>query len=128
MLNSGDRKIYKKIVLPEDIAAFPEQVVHEVYATFSLARDMEWCSRLFVLDLIKEDEEGIGTELHVKHLHPAIIGEEVVIEATVISFVENALLCEIVVKVGERIVATGETGQKIIKKEKLKELLAGLKQ
>lgn len=127
MLKKGDKRIFKKVVQKQDIAAFPEQLVHEVYATFALARDIEWCSRLFILDIKKEDEEGIGTELQIKHLSSALVGEPIEIEATVTSFSEKGLLCEITVTSGERLIATGLTGQKLIKKEKLKEKLSGLK-
>ncbi|MDQ3534736.1 MAG: hypothetical protein M3421_03830 [Bacteroidota bacterium] len=126
MLKSGDIKVFNKIVLPEDIAAFPDQLVHEVYATFALARDVEWSSRLFLIEIIEEDEEGIGIELQVKHISPALVGEKVAIEATITSFIENKLYCDITAKVGNRIIATGKTGQKIIKKDKFKKILSGL--
>jgi predicted thioesterase len=126
MLKSGDIKVFNKIVLPEDIAAFPDQLVHEVYATFALARDVEWSSRLFLIEIIEEDEEGIGIELQVKHISPALVGEKVAIEATITSFIENKLYCDITAKVGNRIIAIGKTGQKIIKKDKFKKILSGL--
>jgi len=131
MLKKGDIKSYRKVVMPEDIAAFPSEkniLVHDVYATFALARDMEWCSRLFVLDILKEDEEGIGTELQIKHIAPALVGEEVKFEAVISSFNDKGLFCNLTVKAGERLIAKGMTGQKIIKKNNFKTKLSGLRE
>jgi fluoroacetyl-CoA thioesterase len=57
----GDSKTFTKMVTTNDIAQFDEGTVHEVYGTFALGRDAEWSSRLFVLEMKEEDEEGIGT-------------------------------------------------------------------
>jgi predicted thioesterase len=123
----GDRKEFKRRVSLKDIASFDEGDVHQVYATFALGRDAEWCSRLFVLDMKEADEEGIGTFLKVQHHSPALLNEEVQIEATIQSLQRNELICAYIAKVGERIIASGETGQKIIKKDKLRQLFDSLK-
>lgn len=120
----GDTKQYHKKVLPEDAAAFHGEVLHSVYATFALARDMEWSSRLFFLEMKEADEEGVGTSLSIDHRSPAFIGSDVVITATVESIRGNELICTIDVKVGDTLIATGKTGQKMLKKEKLKKLFS----
>jgi len=94
-------------------------VVHPVYATFALARDAEWTSRQFVLQMRDEDEEGIGTELTIRHKGPAFEGEEIVFTATVRLLLDNELVCTYEAKVGSRLIATGETGQKILKRDKI---------
>jgi len=116
----GDTKIYRKIVNEKDVVTFESGTVHNVYATFALARDMEWSSRLFVLDMREEDEEGIGTALKIIHKSPALVGEKVEITATVKLIQGNELICDIIAKVGTRVVAEGKTGQKVLKKEKIK--------
>ncbi len=121
-LKKGDRKLYPKVVGEEDLATFHGENVHPFYATFALARDMEWASRLFVLDIKDADEEGIGTYLKVRHYSPARLGEEVMIEAVFEKMRKNEIICIILAKVGDRLVAEGETGQKIIKKKTLKAL------
>lgn len=118
----GDIKVYTKKVVESDAAAFHGEVLHPVYATFALARDFEWSSRLFFLEMKEEDEEGVGTFLQIEHQSPAQIGEEVLIQATVESLNGNELICIIEARSGERIIATGKTGQKMLKKEKLKKL------
>ena len=62
------------------MAAFGGEVVHEVYATFALARDAEWTTRQFVLDMRDDDEEGIGTFLSIEHKSPALWGRRLIIQ------------------------------------------------
>lgn len=122
----GSVKIFTKTVLPEDTATFEAGQVHPVYATFALGRDAEWACRLFVLEMKEDDEEGIGTFLKIEHASPALVGSTVVFEATLQSAIGNSVICSFTAKVGERLVAFGETGQKVIKKEKLEKLFSSL--
>ncbi|HEY1045004.1 MAG TPA: hypothetical protein VGF79_01100 [Bacteroidia bacterium] len=123
----GDQKQFKKTVGRQDIAEFESGAVHEVYGTFALGRDAEWSSRLFVLEMKEPDEEGIGTFLNITHKSPALIGQEVEFNAEIIRLEKNIIDCKVIVSVGDRIVAECETGQKIIKKEKLNLLFESLK-
>ena len=100
--------------------------MHPVYATFALGRDAEWVCRLFVLEMKEEDEEGIGTFLKIEHLSPAILNSEVIVEATLKAVEGNSVLCSFEARVGDRIIAKGETGQKVLKKEKLEMLFNNL--
>jgi len=113
-------------VQPQDTATFETGQVHPVYATFALARDMEWAGRQFVLEMMEEDEEGIGTFLEIQHKSPALIGDEVDILAQLDSVNVHEVVCTVVAKVGTRLVATGKTGQKILKKEKISRIFASL--
>ncbi|WKV11977.1 hypothetical protein [Marivirga harenae] len=115
----GDKKEHPFQVKVQDVAHFEQQAVHDVCATFTLAREIEWASRLFVLDMLEEGEEGIGTHLTIEHLSPALLGDEVIIVAEYAGIEEREIICEFEVKVGDRIVAKGTTGQKILQKEKL---------
>lgn len=110
----GDKKIFYKKVSAADIAQFDSGKVHEVYATFSLARDAEWACRLFVLDIKEEQEEGIGTALEIKHLAPAFVGETIVFTATLEQIENNKVRCSFTAMVGNRLVATGTQTQKIL--------------
>jgi len=118
----GDQKSFKRIVMESDCAIFNGELLHPVCATFALARDFEWSSRLFFLEMKDDDEEGVGTMLSVDHKSPALVGEEVLFKATVEKIEKNELICTIEAKVGDRVIATGRTGQKMLKKEKLKQL------
>lgn len=122
----GDIKTHRFTVKSEDVAKFEAGEVHPVCSTFTLAREMEWSSRLFVLEMTEEHEEGIGTFVNVSHRSPALVGQELSVSAKVTSFERNELICEIEVKCGDRLVAIGSTGQKILPKNKIKEIFSSL--
>lgn len=122
----GDQKTHKKTVQSDETARFESGEVHPFYGTFALGRDAEWSSRLFVLEMKEAQEEGIGTFLEIKHLAPAFVGEEVMFTATLESQEGNNVICSIEARVGDRIIATGRTGQKILLKEKLEQRIREL--
>ncbi len=122
----GSVKTFTKLVEQVDTAAFETGTVHPVYATFALGRDAEWSCRLFVLDMKEDEEEGIGTFLKIEHVSPALLGQTVLFEATLQSAIGNSVICSFTAKVGERLVAFGETGQKILRKEKLNAIFGAL--
>ena len=122
----GDQKQFKKIVLQNETASFESGEVHPVYSTFALARDAEWCCRLFVLEMKEETEEGIGTMISVNHISPALLNSEVLFTATVKSIIKTEIICTYEARVGERIIAKGEQSQKIILKEMLNSLFSNL--
>jgi fluoroacetyl-CoA thioesterase len=106
-----------------DLATFETGNVHPFYSTFALGRDAEWACRQFVLQMKEDDEEGIGTFLNIRHKSPAMLGDTVEFIATVSLLEGHQIDCSFVAKVGDRIVAKGEQGQKILKKEKLDRLV-----
>lgn len=118
----GDQKFFTRTVSSGDVAAFHGETVHDVLATFALARDFEWSSRLFFLELKEDDEEGVGTFLSIEHKGPAFVGEEVIFTATVEKLEGTVLTCAIEAKVNDRLIASGKTGQKMLKRERLKKI------
>lgn len=118
----GDTKEFYKVVLKKDTAKFNGVEVHPYYSTFALARDAEWSSRLFVLDMKEIDEEGIGTFVNIKHVSPALVGDEVRFIATIKSVVHNEVVCTVTAKVNGRLIAKIETGQKILNSDELEAL------
>ena len=128
LFNINDKKQHIKLVGPSDLASFEVGMVHPFCSTFVLAREMEWSSRLFILEMLDEDEEGIGTRLEINHLSPALEGEELIIEAMISSLEQHEIICEIKVTVGKRVIAKGVTGQKILKKTKLADLIFDIQQ
>lgn len=115
----GDQREYRAVVKSTDVASFHNEIVHPVYSTFALARDIEWTTRLFVLDMLEGDEEGIGIFLSVDHKSPAFVGEEIIFTAWVDHLDGNELFCFYEARVGDRLIALGRTGQKILKREKI---------
>ena len=122
----GDRKTFSKIVNDADTANFDSGQVHPVYATFALGRDAEWCCRLFVLEMKEEDEEGIGTFLTIEHQSPSLVNNQVIFTATIERLTKNEIICSYEAKVGERLIAFGKQGQKILKKEKINQIFNSL--
>ena len=123
---TGDIKHYEKLVAENEVATFESGLVHPFYATFALARDAEWACRLLVLEMKEEEEEGIGTFVNVKHKSPAFVGDSVKFTSKVTSIQGNEIICDFEARVGERLIAEGTTGQKIMKRQRLKEIVEGL--
>ncbi|OEK05312.1 thioesterase family protein [Roseivirga misakiensis] len=122
----GDQKIHEFRVSDDHLATFDSGTVHSVCSTFVLAREMEWSSRLFVLDMCDDDEEGVGTMLHIDHKSPAFVGDRVVVKATVKRLLNQELICSIEVSVGERCIAVGETGQKVLTRKRINQIFTSL--
>lgn len=124
----GDTKQYKITVAETDIAKFESGVVHHVYSTFALCRDAEWSGRLFVLDMKENGEEGIGTSISIKHKSPAFVGEEVIFTATFQEITESGeILNTFEARVGDRVVASGTQGQRILPKAKIDSIFVSIK-
>ncbi len=118
----GDIKTFTKIVLPTEIAQFESGTVHEVYSTFSIAKDAEWSGRLFVLEMKELDEEGIGTKISVEHKSPAFVGDEVNFVATFEEITERGeIITSFQAFCGDRLIAKGTQGQRILLKSMIEE-------
>ncbi len=119
----GDRKEHTYTVLTQDVAAFNGKIVHPVCSTYTLAREMEWSGRLFVLDMIESHEEGVGTMVEVKHISPAKVGEILIFRAELTRVDQKGnVICDVTVETNEgRVVAKGSTGQRILTREVINE-------
>lgn len=122
IFKAGDIKEYRTVVKRQDVAGFHGTVVHPVCSTFALARDIEWTTRQFVLDMKDPDEEGIGTYLEIQHHGPAFVGDEITLRGAFESLTDNDLVCSFEARVGNRTIASGKTGQKILKLEKIRSI------
>lgn len=118
---------YQVEVAESDTAQFGGAEVHPVYATFALARDAEWTCRQFVLDMKEDHEEGIGTHVTVNHQAPALVGETVNFYASLTKVDNRNVICQYTAYVGERLIASGEQGQKILSRVRLNQLFESLK-
>jgi len=120
----GDKIKIERLVDRDDVAAFTGEVVHKVCSTFALAREIEWSSRQFVLEMKEDDEEGIGTMLSIEHKSPVFIGETFEVIAEIESLNGNEIICTYEAKVGDRLIALGRTGQKVLKKEAINHIFS----
>ncbi|MCK9481165.1 MAG: hypothetical protein M0R38_05315 [Bacteroidia bacterium] len=126
LFSVGNTKFWSKTVTENDIASFTDDKVHPVYSTFALGRDAEWACRQFVLEMKEAHEEGIGTFLTIQHLSPALVGQKVEFEVTICELKGNAIHCNFTARVGNRVIATGTQGQKILTKEKINSIFQSL--
>jgi predicted thioesterase len=115
--------IHRHTVTEDDLARFKYETVHQVCSTFALAREIEWTTRQYIQKIKKDDEEGIGTMLEIHHQNIALLGEEIIVHAHVEDYEHGELICGFEVKVGERLVATGRTGQKLLPKSVIEKKL-----
>lgn len=96
--------------------------LHGVYATYWLALHFEMVSRKLSLSFLEEDEEGIGYELSVRHLAPALPGTGLELEARHLSTRGNRLYCECRATDGyHQLVGEGTTTQVILNRRVLEE-------
>lgn len=119
IIKPGDQKQTFYTVKQQDVAAFHHEVVHPVCSTFTLAREIEWATRQFVLEMREDHEEGIGTQLVIEHKGPAFVGEQITFNARVERIEKNEIICSFEARVNARIIAMGKTGQKILNREKI---------
>lgn len=122
IFKAGDIKEHRTVVRSQDVAAFQGMTVHEVWSTFALAREVEWTTRLFVLEMKDADEEGIGTYLEILHAGPAFVGEEIVIKGIYETITGVELTCSFEARAGDRLIARGKTRQKILTLEKIRSI------
>jgi predicted thioesterase len=123
IFKKGDTKTYTKKVKQEEIASFESGMVHEVYSTFSIAKDAEWSGRLFVLDMKEDDEDGIGTSISVNHKSPAFVGEEIMYIATFEEITDKKeIITSYKAYAGKRLIAEGIQGQRILPKAKIDDI------
>ena len=125
IFKKGDIRQFQHTVSPADFARFNGDVVHRVYSTFALARDAEWTTRQFVLEMREDDEEGIGTFVHVDHKAPAFENETITFRGEIQELSGNDVICSVTASVGDRVIASAKTGQKILKREKINRLFEG---
>jgi fluoroacetyl-CoA thioesterase len=110
-------------VHPDDLATFRGVTIHYVCSTFALAREFEYAGRLVYESGQQADEQAIGVTVAVEHLAPAFVGTELEIEATPISFSKGVLACKVSAYSAGKLIATGQTTQKVLPASTIKRIL-----
>ena len=116
--------IHTYTIDPKDVAAFEGTTIHPVCSTYTLAREIEFATRQHIFDLKQDSEEGIGIHLSIDHLSPAHVGETITITSSIDSFSNGNLTCNYDVKVGDRLIAQGQTGQKILPRDIIQKIFS----
>ncbi len=105
---------HRHTVTEADVAAFAGGVVHRVYGTAAMVRDMELAARLVLVELLDEDEEGVGAEVWCRHLAPVLVGATVELVATPVEQSPRRLVCRVEARHDGRIVGEGRVTQILV--------------
>jgi len=106
---------HRVTVTEADRAAFADGVVHDVYGTAFMVRDMEYAARLVLLPLLEPGEEGVGAEVWCRHLAPVPVGATVDLTATATGQNGRRLVCRVEVRAADgELVGQGTVTQVII--------------
>jgi fluoroacetyl-CoA thioesterase len=124
---SGDQKSIEITVTDDKLARFDAGLVHPVYSTFALGKDVEWACRLFVLEMKEAGEEGIGSYLSINHLYPAPLGSSVKILATLVSVTGIEVACVWEAFSNGHKIAEGLQNQKIVNKARFDQLIESVR-
>lgn len=102
--------------------------LHPVYATYWLTKHMELVSRKIILPFLDDDDTGIGFEVSVRHLGPALPGMKVQLSAEHVKTEKNRIYarCEAFNELGDKI-GEGTTTQVIVAQGKLEQNFADLR-
>ena len=117
----GEQAVLEVLVTPDMTVKFGELgTLHPVYATYELARHFEEVGRKLLLPHLEGGEDGLGTELRVRHLRSALPGMRITLTATVSRMEGRRLTVDIeaVSELGE-VVATGGTEQYLSSAERI---------
>lgn len=114
LIASGTSTTRTHVVTAADVAAFDGTVVHPVYGTACVVRDMEHVARLALLPLLEDGEAGAGREVLCRHLAPVPVGEAVEFTAVVTGQSSRALTCAVQARCRGRLVAEGHVVQAVV--------------
>lgn len=111
------------IVGPEMFPAFEGRVVHEVLGTSALIHQMEWAARKVLLPVLEPGEEGVGTQVSMRHLAPALPGERVTVRARALEGASSReLVCQVEAFTDRARIGEGTVGQAVLPLARLKEI------
>ncbi|TVQ53890.1 MAG: thioesterase [Phycisphaerales bacterium] len=126
-LQVGNTAEHTVTVTEEMCPAFDGVVVHRVYSTWSMAHHMEIAARLVLAPHLEEHEEGIGSHLSIDHLGPTPVGHRVRLVAEAVELGPTTLVCDVhayhVRESGDKLVGRGKQVQRILPKDKLRQLI-----
>ncbi len=131
---AGRQVHHELVVTPEMTVDFEQDdprlgALHPVYATYWMAKHMELASRKIILPYLEDDEEGIGFRVEVTHVASALPGMRVRVDAFFRETVKNRVHvdCTAHSELGD-LIGEGATVQVILKKERLEENFAALRE
>ncbi len=107
-------------VTPEMVPVFDGEVIHPVMSTVSMIYYMEKAGRYVLAPHLDEHEEGSGFAIDIKHVGPAVIGQEVTFRAVCVEVTEKRVICEVTADTARNRVGVGMFTQAIFNKDEMK--------
>jgi predicted thioesterase len=101
--------------------AFDGEVVHQVMSTVSMIYYMEKAGRYVILPYLEEHEEGSGFALNIKHVGPAVVGQEVTFRAVCTEVTEKRVVCQVTAETTRNLVGLGTFTQAIFNKQEVRQ-------
>jgi len=122
----GDTAELDVVVAHEMTVRFDELgAVHQVYATYSMAKHFEEAGRKLLLRHLEPGEGGIGRSVSVEHLRPSQVGDAIRVRARCVQSRADRLTCECTaVDAGGRELGRGTTVQVVLPEEALARIVA----
>lgn len=106
--------------------SFDGQVVHDVMSTVTMIYYMEKSGREVILPFLDEGEEGAGLSVDIKHVGPAVLGQEVTFRALCTEVTEKRVVCEVTAETAFNLVGKGVFTQAIFMKKDMDQRIAEL--
>ncbi|QRG67084.1 thioesterase family protein [Brevibacillus choshinensis] len=119
-LQPGTTAEFTVTVTPEMVPVFDGEVIHPVMSTVSMIYYMEKAGRYVLVPHLDEHEEGSGFAIDIKHVGPAVIGQEVTFRAVCVEVTEKRVICEVTADTARNRVGVGMFTQAIFNKDEMK--------
>ena len=120
-LEIGQTYSLEVLVTEEMVASFAGKVVHNLFSTSHLVKQMEHAARNLILPYFEEDEEAMGYQVDVTHLSLTLPGMKVTITARVSEIRDNKIIAEVEAFNSRAKIARGKVTQALIKKSWLED-------
>ncbi|QQE74376.1 thioesterase [Brevibacillus composti] len=124
----GTKVEFSVTVTEEMLPAFDGEVVHQVMSTVSMIYYMEKAGRYVILPYLEEHEEGSGFGINIKHVGPAVVGQEVTFRAVCTEVTEKRVVCEVSAQTARNLVGLGTFTQAIFNKQEIQQRFRQLRE
>lgn len=114
-------------VTPDMYPAFDGAAIHKVMSTVTMIYYMEKAGREMIVSFLDEEEEASGIALDIKHVGPAIAGQEVTFRAVCIEVGAKRIVCEVTAETRINLVGKGTFTQAIFYKNTMAERITALR-
>ena len=120
----GETATIEIVVTPDMTARIGDREIHPVYGTAALVVHVEQVCRELLEPHLEEGEEGVGYQVDVTHRTPVPVGATVTLTATVAKVGSQELVCEVLARSGNALVARGSFTQRVVDLEQFRASIA----